>query len=142
MIFELVAALVQVVASMRSTGSAGGEGSQFGAGCIGTLNRRSAAAATRGILDYRVSAPSLMAREGREIWSARRAGGGRVRRLLRGGSVLDELGFTVNLKVLSPASYFELIGNSRRANLDAGVGGWVANYPDPSDFFDESSSAR
>jgi peptide/nickel transport system substrate-binding protein len=54
------------------------------------------------------------------------------------GAVLDSLGFTVHPKVLKAESYFSLIGRSRKPNLDAGIGGYTANYPDPDDFFQET----
>jgi peptide/nickel transport system substrate-binding protein len=52
--------------------------------------------------------------------------------------VLDELGFTVHLRVLDLERYFSVIGNPRKADLDAGIGGYFANYPDPDDFFRET----
>jgi peptide/nickel transport system substrate-binding protein len=52
--------------------------------------------------------------------------------------VLDELGFTVHLRVVDSARYFSLIGNPKKANLDAGISGYFANYPGPDDFFKET----
>jgi peptide/nickel transport system substrate-binding protein len=57
-------------------------------------------------------------------------------------AVLDELGFTVHLRVLKPGPYFSVIGNSKKADLDAGIGGYFANYPDPDDFFRETLDSR
>jgi peptide/nickel transport system substrate-binding protein len=56
-------------------------------------------------------------------------------------AVLDELGFTVHVRALTPERYFSLIGNPKRANLDAGIGGYYSNYPDPDDFFREGLSS-
>jgi len=50
-------------------------------------------------------------------------------------AVLHELGFTVHLRVLKPGPYFSMIRNSKKANLDVGIDGYFANYPDPDDFF-------
>ncbi len=55
---------------------------------------------------------------------------------------LHELGFTVDLKVLNPERYFSTTGNPGQANLDAGIGGYFANYPDPDDFFRETIGSR
>ncbi len=49
--------------------------------------------------------------------------------------VLEELGFTVNLKVLDPDNYFTVITNSSTPELDTGWANWVAEYPNPADFF-------
>jgi peptide/nickel transport system substrate-binding protein len=56
--------------------------------------------------------------------------------------VLEELGFTVHVKVLNTERYFSTIEDPGRANLDVGVGGYFANYPDPDDFFRETLGAR
>jgi peptide/nickel transport system substrate-binding protein len=53
-------------------------------------------------------------------------------------AVLDELGFRVHLRLLGPGRYFSVIGNPEKANLDAGIGNYYANYPDPDDFFRET----
>ena len=57
-------------------------------------------------------------------------------------AVLDELGFTVHLRLLGPERYFTAIGNPGRRNLDAGIGGYYSNYPDPDDFFRETLGRR
>ena len=49
--------------------------------------------------------------------------------------VLEELGFRVRLKILSPDYYFTVIGNQRTANLDAGFADWFEDYAHPNDFF-------
>jgi ABC-type oligopeptide transport system substrate-binding subunit len=58
------------------------------------------------------------------------------------GAVLDELGFTVHLRALGTERYFSLIGTARHPNLDAGISGWVANYPAPDDFFSSTVGSR
>lgn len=57
-------------------------------------------------------------------------------------SVLEELGFTVDLKVLEPERYFVLIEGPGQAKPDAGLSGYFANYPDPDDFFRETVGSR
>lgn len=57
-------------------------------------------------------------------------------------AVLRGLGFTVHLRLLRPGRYFSAIENPRQRNLDAGVGGYYANYPDPDDFFRETLGSR
>jgi peptide/nickel transport system substrate-binding protein len=54
------------------------------------------------------------------------------------GAVLQELGFSVHLRLLRRGHYFSAIENPRQRNLDAGIGGYFANYPDPDDFFRET----
>jgi peptide/nickel transport system substrate-binding protein len=49
--------------------------------------------------------------------------------------VLEEIGFKVELKVLSPDNYFAVIGNSSTPNLDTGWASWFEDYPHPNDFF-------
>jgi peptide/nickel transport system substrate-binding protein len=49
--------------------------------------------------------------------------------------VLQELGFDVTLKVLSPDNYFTVIGNSSTPDLDTGWANWFEDYPHPNDFF-------
>ncbi len=56
--------------------------------------------------------------------------------------VLDELGFTVHLRILKPESYFSSIANPRQPNFNAGIGGYFSNYPDPNDFFAETLGSR
>ncbi len=48
--------------------------------------------------------------------------------------VLEELGFTVALKVLSPENYFAVIGNGSTPDLDTGWASWFEDYPHPNDF--------
>lgn len=48
--------------------------------------------------------------------------------------VLQELGFHAELKVLSPDSYFEVIGNLKTPNLDTGLADWFEDYAHPNDF--------
>lgn len=56
--------------------------------------------------------------------------------------VMDELGFSAHVRVLDPGRYIGFIGNPRHRNLDSGVSGWSANYPDPDDFFRETLGSR
>jgi peptide/nickel transport system substrate-binding protein len=49
--------------------------------------------------------------------------------------VLEEIGFKVELKVLSPENYFAVIGNNSTPNLDTGWATWFEDYPHPNDFF-------
>lgn len=49
--------------------------------------------------------------------------------------VLEELGFKVELKVLSPDNYFTVITNSSTPELDTGWGNWFLEYPSPNGFF-------
>jgi peptide/nickel transport system substrate-binding protein len=49
--------------------------------------------------------------------------------------VLEEIGFKVELKVLSPDNYFAVIGNGSTPNLDTGWASWFEDYPHPNDFF-------
>ncbi|MBN9621655.1 MAG: ABC transporter substrate-binding protein [Actinobacteria bacterium] len=49
--------------------------------------------------------------------------------------VLQELGFKVSLKILSPDNYFTVIGNSSTPDLDTGWANWFQDYPHPNDFF-------
>ncbi len=57
-------------------------------------------------------------------------------------AVLDELGFTVHLKTLPIKRYYEAIEAPGRAHLDAGIGGFFANLPDPGNYFSETLGAR
>ncbi|HEY5332403.1 MAG TPA: ABC transporter substrate-binding protein, partial [Solirubrobacterales bacterium] len=57
-------------------------------------------------------------------------------------AVLEELGFTVHLKVLRPERYFALIEGPGQADPDAGLSGYSANYPDPDDFLRETVGSR
>jgi peptide/nickel transport system substrate-binding protein len=49
--------------------------------------------------------------------------------------VLEELGFKVELKVLSPDNYFTVITNSSTPELDTGWASWYLEYPSPNGFF-------
>jgi peptide/nickel transport system substrate-binding protein len=51
------------------------------------------------------------------------------------GGVLEELGFKVNLKILSPDNYFTVITNSSTPELDTGWANWFLEYPSPNGFF-------
>jgi peptide/nickel transport system substrate-binding protein len=48
--------------------------------------------------------------------------------------VLQELGFKVTLKILSPDNYFTVIGNASTPDLDTGFANWFEDYPHPNDF--------
>ena len=49
--------------------------------------------------------------------------------------VLDELGFDANLKILSPDTYFTVMGNASTPDRDTGWVNWFEDYPHPNDFF-------
>jgi peptide/nickel transport system substrate-binding protein len=49
--------------------------------------------------------------------------------------VLEEIGFNVTLKVLSPDNYFAVITNSSTPELDTGWANWFLEYPSPNGFF-------
>ena len=49
--------------------------------------------------------------------------------------VLQELGFKVELKILSPDNYFTVITNSSTPELDTGWANWFLEYPSPNGFF-------
>jgi peptide/nickel transport system substrate-binding protein len=51
------------------------------------------------------------------------------------GGVLEELGFKVELKTLSPDNYFTVITNSSTPELDTGWANWFLEYPSPNGFF-------
>jgi peptide/nickel transport system substrate-binding protein len=57
-------------------------------------------------------------------------------------AVLEELGFHVQLKIVSPYEYFTKIGSRRTANLDTGFADWYQDYPHPSDFFEPLLAAK
>jgi peptide/nickel transport system substrate-binding protein len=57
-------------------------------------------------------------------------------------ATLDELGFTVHLRALGIERYFEVVENPRKEDLDAGIGDYFVNYPDPDDFFRETIGMR
>ncbi len=50
-------------------------------------------------------------------------------------SVLKELGFDAELKILNADNYFTVIGNEETPNLDTGWTDWYEDYPHPNDFF-------
>jgi peptide/nickel transport system substrate-binding protein len=56
--------------------------------------------------------------------------------------VLKELGFDVELKIVSPDEYFTKIGSRRTVNLDTGFADWFQDYPHPSDFFEPLLAAK
>jgi peptide/nickel transport system substrate-binding protein len=49
--------------------------------------------------------------------------------------VLQELGFSTELKILNADNYFTVIGNATTPNLDVGWSDWFQDYPHPNDFF-------
>ena len=51
-------------------------------------------------------------------------------------NVLDELGFSVKLKVLNADNYFTVIGNASTPDLDTGWANWFVDYPNPIGFFE------
>lgn len=50
-------------------------------------------------------------------------------------SVLEDIGFDVELKVLGADNYFTVIGNASTPDLDTGWASWFQDYPHPNDFF-------
>ena len=57
-------------------------------------------------------------------------------------SVLQRLGFSVHLKILTPDNYFFVIGDRSTSDLDTGWGNWFEDYPHPDDFFRPLLSAE
>ena len=51
-------------------------------------------------------------------------------------SMLDEIGFDAELKVVNPETYFTVIGNEKTPDLDLGFAGYAADYPHPNAFFE------
>ncbi len=49
--------------------------------------------------------------------------------------VLEEIGFKVNLKQLSPENYFTVVTNGSTPDLDTGWANWFLEYPSPNGFF-------
>ena len=47
------------------------------------------------------------------------------------GRVLESLGFEVDLKIVSPSTYFTVIGNANTPDLDTGWSNWLLEYPNP-----------
>jgi peptide/nickel transport system substrate-binding protein len=50
-------------------------------------------------------------------------------------SVLKELGFKTELKIINSDNYFTVLGNENTPNLDTGWVDWYEDYPHPNDFF-------
>jgi peptide/nickel transport system substrate-binding protein len=50
-------------------------------------------------------------------------------------SVLKELGFNADLKIINADNYFTVIGNTSTPDLDTGWSDWFEDYPHPNDFF-------
>jgi peptide/nickel transport system substrate-binding protein len=50
-------------------------------------------------------------------------------------SVLKELGFQTELKIINSDNYFTVLGNESTPNLDTGWVDWYEDYPHPNDFF-------
>jgi peptide/nickel transport system substrate-binding protein len=50
-------------------------------------------------------------------------------------SVLKELGFNADLKIINADNYFTIIGNTSTPDLDTGWSDWFEDYPHPNDFF-------
>ena len=51
-------------------------------------------------------------------------------------SMLDEMGFDADLKVVNSETYFTIVGNEKTSDLDLGFAGWAADYPHPNAFFE------
>lgn len=51
-------------------------------------------------------------------------------------SVLKELGFNADLKIVNADNYFTVIGNTSTPDLDTGWSDWFEDYPHPNDFFE------
>jgi peptide/nickel transport system substrate-binding protein len=51
-------------------------------------------------------------------------------------SMLDEIGFDAELKVVNSETYFTVIGNEKTPDLDLGFAGYAADYPHPNAFFE------
>lgn len=49
--------------------------------------------------------------------------------------LLQQLGFSAHLKVVSPENYFSVIGRPSTPSLDTGWADWFEDYPHPNDFF-------
>jgi len=56
--------------------------------------------------------------------------------------VLEKLGFSAKLKVLSSDNYFTVMGNRSTPDLDTGWVNWFEDYPNPNDFFEPLLSAE
>jgi peptide/nickel transport system substrate-binding protein len=67
------------------------------------------------------------------VWSNNEAEAKEVSTYYAG--VLEEIGFKVELKILSPDNYFGVVGNSSTPDLDTGWASWFEDYPHPNDFF-------
>lgn len=51
-------------------------------------------------------------------------------------SMLDEIGFDADLKVIGSETYFTVVGNEKTPDLDLGFAGWAADFPHPNAFFE------
>ncbi len=51
-------------------------------------------------------------------------------------TMLDEIGFDANLKVINSETYFTVVGNEKTPDLDLGFAGWAADFPHPNAFFE------
>ena len=51
-------------------------------------------------------------------------------------SMLDEIGFNAELKVINSETYFTVVGNEKTPDLDLGFAGWAADFPHPNAFFE------
>lgn len=49
--------------------------------------------------------------------------------------VLNELGFDAKLKTLSADNYYTVVGNESTPDLDTGWLAWLADYPNPNNYF-------
>lgn len=49
--------------------------------------------------------------------------------------VLNELGFNAKLKTINADNYYTIIGNESTPDLDTGWLAWLADYPNPNNFF-------
>ena len=51
-------------------------------------------------------------------------------------SMLDEIGFDADLKVVNSETHFTVVGNRKTPDLDLGFAGWAADFPHPNAFFE------
>lgn len=49
--------------------------------------------------------------------------------------ILDELGFNAKLKTINADNYYTIIGNESTPDLDTGWLAWLADYPNPNNYF-------
>jgi peptide/nickel transport system substrate-binding protein len=57
-------------------------------------------------------------------------------------SVLEDLGFDVNLKTINADAYFGLINTPSTPDLDTGWANWFTDYPHPNDYFEPQFTAE